>query len=226
MTPCHTPDGVQDAMLYDATSIRFDPRRSAIVVIDVQNDYCSPSGALARLGRDVTEVDATVDNIEILIDAARSQGVPVCFVTMAQSPADGDGPWARRRPLAPPKPATTVCAAGTWGAELYRLVPRTGDLRVEKHRYSAFLQTGLELELRARGRDSLLFCGVATDVCVETSLRDAVCRDFYTTLVEDCCAARDHHAHLRAIAAVRADHGLVASSSSIIDHWAGTAGGR
>lgn len=207
--------------MLDELVARFDPTRSAVVVIDVQNDYCSPSGQLAQRGRNFAGIDEVVTNIESLIASARTHDVAVCFVSMAQVTHEDNAIWARRRPhRLTASSEGAACEAGTWGAGHYRISPRPGDIQIEKHRYSAFIGTPLERELRSRSLDSLLFCGVSTNVCVESSLRDAVCRDFFTTLVEDCCGSHDRADHRRAVESVRADFGLVTTSSDIFTHWA------
>ena len=94
-----------------------------------------------------------------------------------------------------------------------------GEAVVVKHRYSAFVGPELEVALERLGRRSLIFTGFATSICVESSLREAVCRDYVATIVEDCCGDYSERAHERALQAVANGFGLVATSAEVIGHW-------
>ncbi len=196
---------------------RLHPDRSAVVVIDVQNDFCHPDGVSAGLGKDLSGVESAVARLADFLPAARAAGVPVVFVRNLHSPGSDTPEWLARHPN--PGRAQT-CQVGTWGAEFYGVAPVEGDVVVDKHRYSAFTRTRLEEVLEGLGRRSLLFCGVASNTCVETSLRDAVCRDFLATMVEDCSGAYSPEAHQRAVVSVRSGFGLVATSTEIVRDWA------
>jgi ureidoacrylate peracid hydrolase len=202
---------------------RLSPQHAAVVVIDVQNDFCSAQGVQGLRGKDLSAVERTVDNISRLVGAARRQGVPVCFAYTTHSSDLDTDEWLDRRPNG--CSGASNCVEGTWGAELYRLEPAPEDLVIEKHRYSAFAGTDLEARLKGLGRRSLLFCGYTSNACVETSLRDAVCRDFLATLVADCCDAYDPEAHERAIRSVQDDFGLVSTTDAILRQWASAVGG-
>src|ERR1700744_6179420 len=110
--------------------------RAALVVVDIQNDFCDPDGATARSGKSVDAMLEIVPRIEGLIDGARASSVPVIFVQMLQTP------WTQTKTYMfrggdEERPAK--CVAGTWGAEFYRIAPRDGEAVVVKHRYSAFV---------------------------------------------------------------------------------------
>lgn len=198
--------------------IRLDLRRSALVVIDIQNDFCHPDGVQGIRGRDLTSVGPAVERLAGLIERARAHAVPVVFVRTLHDEATDTANWLARngdevRPQS--------CHPGTWGAEFYELRPDPNtDTIVTKTRYSAFVGTTLPQVLARLGRDSLLLAGVSTAVCVETTLRDAVCRDYLVTLVEDCSSAYGMEAHARAVAGVEAGFGLVATAEDVAQHWA------
>jgi ureidoacrylate peracid hydrolase len=191
--------------------------RQALVVVDVQNDYCAPDGALARRGVVVPTVDAAVDEIERLIDVARQSEVPVIFVRTTHDASTDAGAWKRRTS------GDAVCAPGSWGAEFYRLRPAEDAVIVTKHRYSAFVGTDLEQILRAAGIERLAFAGFLTDVCVETSLRDAFVRDYDVTLITDASGTTEERRHAHTIETVARHFGAVRSAAELRALWATSA---
>ena len=196
---------------------RVSAASAAVVVIDIQNDFCHPRGLQAAQGKDVARVQPAVERTAELLDHARELGVPVVLVRTTHSPATDTPEWLGRHPDPARKQS---CAEGSWGAEFFRIEPQPGDAVVEKHRYNGFTRTALDETLTGLGRRSLLFCGVTSNTCVETTLRDAVCRDYLVTMVEDCCGAYSAEAHDRAVASVAAGFGLVAGSDDICSTWA------
>jgi ureidoacrylate peracid hydrolase len=165
--------------------------RCAVVVIDLQNDYCHKDGGFARIGYDVSRVQSVVDRVEDLVAVAHERDVPVIFVRTTHGEWSDTQAWAER-----PRAGSTVpdgrvplVEDGTWGAELYRLVPEGRDRVIVKHRYSGFSYTPLELALRAKGRDTVVLVGTTTHICVKATALDALMAGFYTALVPECTAA-------------------------------------
>ncbi len=197
-------------------SDRCNPDGAVLMVVDVQNDFCDPAGVMARRGRDVSMAAAMASRLAAVIRAARVSSVPVVFVRTTHSEQLDSEAWRWRTGIAE---EGYVCLEGSWGAEYFGVEPEPGDVVVTKHRYSAFGAEGLPEALRAIGRQSLLFTGVATNVCVETSLRDAVCADYLATLVEDCCAAYSPVAHATTITNVETNFGTVVTSESLLECW-------
>ena len=195
---------------------RLDPRHCAVIAIDLQNDFCHPEGLQARQGRDVSRVQAPLAQAVHLMAAARQVGVPVYLVRNQHSAESDTVEWLNRHP--DPHRAQS-CQVGTWGAEFCGFSPAADDHVVPKSRYSAFVNTPLADDLRAAGRTSLLFAGVTTATCVESSVRDAVCMDFLATLVEDCCGAYDEDAHQRGVRAVSAGFGEVRRLAEVVARW-------
>ncbi len=190
----------------------------ALLVIDVQNDFCHPQGAGQQRGKGLLGLDRMIPNLEQLIEQARIAEIPVIFIrtehdTKTDSPA-WLGRYSRERVSYSPS-----CRTGSWGAEFYQLSPQPDEIVITKHRYSAFVGTSLEVVLKSLGRSSLLFTGVVTNVCVESSLRDAVNHDYYATLIEDCCAAHAPEDHEGTIRNVQKQFGVVAASQEIMEHW-------
>jgi ureidoacrylate peracid hydrolase len=117
--------------------------------------------------------------------------------------------------------SSRVCRAGSWGAQFYEVAPQPGETIVRKSRYSAFADTNLDLVLRATGRQSVLLTGVSTNVCVESTLREALFHDYHVTLVEDCCASYEQELHDSTVRNVAKYFGYVHTSSDVVAQWAG-----
>ena len=199
------------ALLPDLRS-RLAPARTAVVLIDVQNDFCHPDGAAARNGDKLTRVAAALPRLRGLVAAAREAGTMVVHVKAeyGQAYRAVGSPYrfpalGRRDPavwtasaaepganhgFAPDE--VEVCLPGSWGgAFIDGMEPRPGEAVVVKHRYGAFRDTGLDVLLRANGITTLVFGGVTTNCCVESVVREASMRDFYTVVAEDCVAVKD-----------------------------------
>lgn len=193
----------------------LSPDWAALLVVDVQNDFCHKDGLFGKLGLDMSGVQAAARRIAALLPAARRAGVPVIFVTMEHEPLTNSSAWVHRYPV----PRADACVAGTWGAALYEVTPAPGEPVVVKHRYSPFVGSNIEYMLRARQRMSLLVTGVATNICVESVLRDGFMRDYHVVLVEDCAGAYSERAHQSTVENTRAFLGRVLQSETLLQAW-------
>ncbi|MDF9839753.1 MULTISPECIES: isochorismatase family cysteine hydrolase [unclassified Paenibacillus] len=191
---------------------------TALIIVDVQNDFCHEDGACARMGRDVKGAQAIVPSIQLLIGECRERGVPVIFIQMTQEPHTLSEAWNMR-----PRPAGTegiaVTQRNSWGADFYKLTPKPDDIIVEKHRYSAFIGTQLDLILRTMNIKSLLVTGVATNVCVESTARDGFMLDYHVTVVKDACAGYSPELHEATFGNVTAHFGRVLETGEILSYW-------
>jgi len=170
---------------------------------------------MGRLGFDMGPVQASMFALDPFLKAARQAGVPVIFVATQHSESTNSQAW-----ITPgPRRGGEICSVGSWGAEFYQLVPMPREPIIVKHRYSAFVRTDLETVLRVRERRSVLVTGVSTNVCVESTVRDACMRDYHAVLVEDCCGALTPAEHASALHNVRGYFGRVLDSKTIIAHW-------
>ena len=184
------------------SAVQIDCERTAVVVVDMQNDFASDGGMFQRAGIDVTGIRAIVPKIAAVLESARSAGVLVCYLRMgfAADLSDAGRPtsptWIKHLPLdvgaeviAPDGTPSRILIRDTWNTRVIdELAPDVADLVIDKHRYSGFHGTGLDEMLRARGIDTLLFTGATTSVCVESTVRDAMMRDFHCVVIEDCVA--------------------------------------
>ena len=204
----------------DALKEMLDPRRSALLVIDVQEDFAGPSGAMARGGADMSGVGPALDRIVALIDAARGAGVQVAFARISTSPQTDSG--ALRRLNARKgggKEAMALCREGERGSAYHRVAPHPGDIEATKRLFNAFHGTRLEEDLRARGVYSLVVVGFTTHCCVEATCRDAFHRDFDVFVVSDATDAYDSALHLGALRALRETSALITDAASVIAAW-------
>ena len=193
----------------------MNPDQSALVVVDVQNDYCDDQGAFGRNGAELQPVQAAAERIVHLVDAARRAGVPVVWVKTHHDKWTNSPMWLSRKA----RKGMAICVPDSWGAEFYRVEPAADEVVVVKHRYSGFVGSRLPIVLRTLARPTLIFCGVTTNVCVESTLRDAFMRDYDTVLAEDCAAAFTEREHDAAVHNVRTYFGRVADSATIAGLW-------
>jgi ureidoacrylate peracid hydrolase len=194
---------------------------SALIVVDIQNDYIDPAGASAGSGQDLTTVVAMIPRLHRLIAAARDAGVPIYFTRNWHGPNTDSAAWKARR-AGRSRSGGPAGMAGSWGADWYEIEPRPDEIVIDKYRYDAFLGTPLEMMLRARGCETVVCCGTATNVCVESTARSAHMRDFNLVLVEDCCAASDQALHEATLENTRRHFGVVTRAAEVEATWAGT----
>lgn len=198
---------------------RWDPRWSCLLVVDVQNDFVSQKGSCAQRGDNVNAAEAMVPKLVCFIEEARRVSLPIVYVKSIHSEWTDAPSWVYRKSQ---EKTLNTCREGSWGAEFYDgISPLPEERVVIKHRYSAFINTDLNTVLKAKDIQSVLVTGVATNVCVETTARDAYMFDYYVTMVEDCAAAYDPKLHETTLENIRRHFGLVASSEEIIQSWQG-----
>lgn len=197
---------------------KVSPQNAAVLVVDVQNDYCAPGGGLAKLGVDMSAIDACVPKIVTLVEAARHVGVPIIFVRAHHDSNTESPAWRElRMRRSPNKPRW--CAPDSWGADFYQVAPRQGEPVITKYRYSGFSDTNLDLVLRSKGVSSLIMTGVASNNCVECTARDGFMRDYYIVFVDDCTAATNQNIHAATLANMDSLFGVVVQSEQILGEW-------
>lgn len=181
-------------------SLVVDLARTALVVVDMQNDFCHPEGWLASIGVDVSPARRPIEPLNALLPALRAAGVPVVWLNWGNRPDrlnlppnvlhvyDPDGASVG---IGDPLPGSgaPVLTAGSWAAAIVdELDVADGDLHVDKYRMSGFWDTPLDSVLRNLDVDTLLFAGVNVDQCVFATLVDAACAGYDVVLLEDCSA--------------------------------------
>jgi ureidoacrylate peracid hydrolase len=181
---------------------RFEPSRTAVVVVDMQNDFGHAEGMFGRAGIDLTGIRATIEPTARVLDTARAADMPVVFLKMAFKAdlSDSGAPdapnWLKHLPMkagdevsAPNGTTSRILVRDTWNTDIVDELPLgPDDLTVYKHRFSGFFETDLHRLLQERGVSHLVFTGCTTSVCVESTMKDAMFRDYHCLVLEDCVA--------------------------------------
>ena len=214
----------------------IDPRQTAVIVVDMQNDFGADGGMFARAGIDMSGIRAAVAPTARVLVAARQAGMPVVYLKMgfADDLSDAGGPeapnrvrhlvaWGVGQPvIAPDGGESRVLIRDTWNTDILpELTPEPGDRIVYKHRFSGFFETELDAILRQMGITSLVFTGCTTSVCVESTLRDAFFRDYRCLLLADCTAEPVGHGlprsnHEATLLLVELAFGWVSDSAALV----------
>jgi biuret amidohydrolase len=194
----------------------LNPDWCAVLPIDLQNDFMSPEGAVAKGGADVSAMVDLAPKCIDFMNSARELGVRIVHIRIVDLPnGESDSPaWLRSKGLI--AGVSDFAVEGTWGAEFVDgCEPLPGELVVTKHRSSAFTGTNLNMLLRAVGVETVVLIGEQTPGCVEATYRDAAYHDYYNVLVEDCVAGRDRALHDASILVQKARHDVVTAEQAI-----------
>jgi biuret amidohydrolase len=199
-------------------SLSVDLDKAALVIIDMQRDFLEPGGFGAALGNDVSRLQAAVGPIKDALGAARRVGMLVIHTREGHRPDLTDAPPHK---VVRGDPATRIGAAGPMGRILVRgepghdiipeLYPLETEPVIDKPGKGAFYQTDIELMLRNKGIDTLFVCGVTTEVCVNTTVREANDRGFRCIVLSDCCASYFPEFHQAGLAMIKAQGGIFGS---------------
>ncbi len=195
--------------------------RVALVIVDMQNDFVSSAGAMARFGFDVSDVQASVAPLGALLDAARRCDVPVFHTRMLNDVRRNAPSWTAfwGEP--------TVTLPGSWGAEFIpSLMPLPHEIVVEKYGYGAFLGTSLDATLRAVGVDTVAVAGTGPNICSGDTMHQAFALGYHVIAVSDCLACfsrrgRDHSAKMKEVGlyVIENHYGRVLESADLMRAW-------
>jgi ureidoacrylate peracid hydrolase len=211
---------------------KVDPGHTALIVIDMQNDFCADGGMVSHDGRDISPAQKLGARLPPFIDAARDAGAMIVFVRCVYSSERNfylSDVWleqaARKR-----KGGFTripVCCDNDWSGDFYGDVrPKPGDAVVAKHRYGAFYNTDLDTILRANNIRTIALTGVVSNVCVETTAREGFLRDYYIVAVDDGCAAYVEADHIATMSNIDRFFGEVSTIKELSAIWAPFAANR
>ena len=207
---------------------RLAPHRTALLIIDMQKDFCLDGFAASRAGRPLAAAQSIVAGLQDLLRAARENGVLVCHVGFWTLPDHGSdsGPWLAQRRRSTYS-GDRIAIAGSEGAEFIDdLRPVEAEVVIRKHRYSAFKGTDLDMLLRARNIETVVVTGVSTNVCVESTAREAFESNYYVFVPRDAVASWDAELHAATLRNVEARLGHVTSIAEVIETWRQPVGER
>ena len=210
-------------------ALKLAPEQTALIVIDMQNAYTSTGGYLDLAGFDVSKTKPVVENIKKAVAAAHEAGIQVIYFKNGWDDqyleAGGlDSPNfhksnALKTMRKKPELQGTLLAKGHWDFELIdELQPLEQDLVIEKPRYSGFFNTALDSMLRCRGIRNLVFVGIATNVCVESTLRDGFFLEYFGVALDDACyQAGPVEAHEASLFNIKTFFGWVSDTKHFVE---------
>jgi len=185
---------------------------AALIVVDMQNDFCAVGGyAQTRRKHDVGFARTVAENISALLEVARNTRLPIVWIKSIYDFKYLLPPFINKRQ------EEGCCLEGTWGADFFVIAPIKNEFVVTKYCYNGFHDTPLDTILRSHGIQTLIFTGVATNVCVESTLRDAFFRGYYVILLSDCVGSNNKTGHAGTLSTVQTNFGLVVDSKTIIE---------
>ena len=170
------------------------PGKTAVIVIDIQFDYCAKEGVLPKaFGLDTTPIDEMIDRLGPFLEEARNNGIAVVWTRMNETPRDMPANFRKKQESQ--VPVLNICTPGTPGFEYYRVHPAKGEKEVVKIQYDAFTNPELNAFLKSRGIENIIFTGVYTSRCVDSTLRSAAARGYNCIAAEDLVAVSGSKSH-------------------------------
>lgn len=206
-------------IIFDKLEEQVDPKHTAILIIDMQNDFCTEKGVFHQNGKDLSLIQQMIPRLQKFIEKARGNKILLVFiknVTLKSGLSDSPA-WAYfKSRLAS---GTEYTVKETWGCEFIDEIKATGDdVIVEKHRSSAFINTDLDLILRSNKIQTIVVTGVITQGCVESTARDGAFFDYYVVTVGDCVATYDQDIHNAAMQILEYRSSVV-KSEMLVEIW-------
>ena len=196
--------------------------KAALLLVDLQNDFCHPEGTASKRGKDIHAIHGTMKQMKDLLETARECKVPVIHVISEHSAWTESPSGHERFGRSNQKSNVSYCEPGSWGAEIHDdFSPLPEEKIVVKNRYSAFVHTNLELLLRSNDIGHLTIIGAYTNVCIDTTARDAAMRDFFVSIPSNCVVSDNEKLHDNALELLQGTFAEIVHAIEVKKQWKG-----
>jgi len=189
---------------------------TAVVVVDVQNDFCASGGWYSK-NNDLTMIQAMIPKLDAFLRGAHSHGALTVLVKTIYSPHVISG--VMREKLFQRGLDLEYCLENTWGSDFYVIKPDPVDIVIVKERHSAFFRTELDTVLRQHQIRTVILAGVATNVCIDSTAREAFALDYYVILLSDCTGTFSPQLQDLTLLNIEKVFGTVSTSDKILEIW-------
>lgn len=194
----------------------IDPKHTALIVVDMQNDFCHPKGAFGKRGYDLSMVQRNGKILADFISQARTHGLMICHTQDTHGATDSEA-WTDKHPMG------GVCIDGSWGREFWEehkeFTPLAHEYVITKYRYCGFTNTRMDQVLRSHSIETVIVTGTTTETCVETTARSAYMHDYFIVVPQDCVASPIKEFHDVTLKILERLWGTVTTSEEIVRSW-------
>jgi ureidoacrylate peracid hydrolase len=198
-----------------------DPATTALVIVDIQNDFVHDDGKAGKMGEDMRPAQQAVNCINRLIQAARAAEAHLVYLRIEHSITTDRPNYRARYEQRGMQPDDLLCAAGSWGADWYDGLerPRPQDAVVTKYSYDGFQNTPLDAMLQSRGAQNLVMTGVVTNLCVQTTAEHGFGLGYYIAVAQDATAGDDAASHEAALRNLGLYFGTITETDTLLHLW-------
>ena len=191
--------------------------KTALLLIDIQNDFCASNGVMAKIGKSMNNIHAAMPNIHHLLNFCRQESILPIFIRTEHGIHTDSQPWKKRLDLS--SSDLGICTTEE-GQSFFEIQPLEGEPIITKNRYSAFIGTNLDLILRTKGIETIVLCGFTANVCVESTARQGFMMNYRTITLTDCIASYEDHEYESAVYNLKTYFGEVMDSADFIEQIA------